>query len=190
MAGTSAPKPPSPASCTTILIFIVNLQIPLSRGPPANSSLSEALFHPSAPAFMSPPPRRLAPPRGTSARRAATPPLAPRGGTHAGGDSLVGLGRAAFRGEGFVAADALARHPGIEKERPPVDFDRHVRRQRQRVLDPALADVAPRAHHVGDDIDLKRFQAAHRECPRCVSAPKSKPNGLQDKCAGGMSRTT
>ena len=36
-------------------------------------------------------------------------------------------------------------------------LDRHLRRQRQRVLDAALADVAPRAHHVGDDIDLQRF---------------------------------
>ncbi len=78
-------------------------------------------------------------------------------GDNASGDALVGLGRAELRGEVFVAADALARHPGIEKERPPADLDRHIRHQRQRVLDAALADVAPWAHHIGDDVDVKRF---------------------------------
>src|SRR5450432_2434770 len=38
MAGTSAQKPPSSASCTTILIFIVDLQTRLSPGYSANSS--------------------------------------------------------------------------------------------------------------------------------------------------------
>src|SRR6266699_1392512 len=66
------------------------------------------------------------------------------------GDALVSLRRAEFRGEVFVTADPFARHPVVEKERPPVNLDRHIARQRQRVLDPALADVAPRAHHVGD----------------------------------------
>jgi hypothetical protein len=79
------------------------------------------------------------------------------GGDDAAGDALIGFGRTEFCREVFVAADPLARHPGIEEERPPVDLDRHIRRQRQRVLDAALADVAPRADHVGDDVDLKRF---------------------------------
>ena len=56
-----------------------------------------------------------------------------------------------------VAADALARHPGIEEERTPVHFDRNVRHQRQRVLDPLFADIAPGADHVGNDVDFQRF---------------------------------
>jgi len=43
-----------------------------------------------------------------------------------------------IRGEVFVAADAFAGHPRIEKERPPANFHRHIRHQRQRVLDPPL----------------------------------------------------
>src|SRR6185503_5949801 len=71
----------------------------------------------------------------------------------ASGNRLVALGRAELLGEIFVAADALARYPVIEKIRPPMDLDRDVRAQFQRLLQPALADEAPRTHHVGDDID-------------------------------------
>src|ERR1700692_4405695 len=83
-------------------------------------------------------------------------PLFVRRRDDAAGDALVSFDRAEFRREVFIAADALARDPGIEKERPPANLDRNIRRQRQRVLDPALADVTPGAHDVGDDIDLKR----------------------------------
>ena len=86
-------------------------------------------------------------------------PLLAGGRDDAAGNALIGFDRAEFRGEIFVAADALAGHPGIEEERPPADLDRHIRHQRQRILDPALADIAPRADHVGDDVDL---QAASR----------------------------
>ena len=65
-------------------------------------------------------------------------PLLARRRYDAAGNALVGLGRAEFRGEIFVAADALARHPGIEEERPPVHFHGNVRHQRQRILDPRL----------------------------------------------------
>jgi hypothetical protein len=74
---------------------------------------------------------------------------------HAAGDALVGFDRAEFGGEIFVAADALARHPGIEEERPPAHFDGNIRHQRQGVLDPAFSDIAPRADHIGDDVDLQ-----------------------------------
>src|SRR5262249_31112595 len=45
----------------------------------------------------------------------------------------------------------------------------HVGDERQRVLDPLLADIAPGADHVGDDVDLQRLQAhgaSSRETPK------------------------
>jgi hypothetical protein len=89
-------------------------------------------------------------------------PLFAGGVDDAAGNALVSLHRAELGGEIFVPADALARHPRIEEERPPVHFHRDVRHQRQRVFNPALADIAPRADHVGDDVDRQRFQGAHR----------------------------
>src|SRR5262249_37861301 len=53
------------------------------------------------------------------------------------------------------AVHALARHVGVELEGPPADLERAcARRQfRQRALETPLADEAPRADGVGNDID-------------------------------------
>src|SRR5258708_29023617 len=50
----------------------------------------------------------------------------------------------------------------MEKERPPVHLHRPILSQRQRALYSVLTDIAPGADDVGDDVDLKRFQGAHR----------------------------
>ena len=75
------------------------------------------------------------------------------GGGDAPGDLLVALGRAELGGEVLVAADALARHPGIEEIGVVAHLDRNIRLQRQGLLKPALSDEAPGADHVGDDVD-------------------------------------
>ena len=93
-------------------------------------------------------------------------PLLARRGNDASGNALVSLDRAELRGQVFVAADALARHPRIEEKRPEVHLHGNVRHQRERALDPLLADVAPGAHDVRDDIDLERFQGGHRRILR------------------------
>src|SRR6185436_7702538 len=45
------------------------------------------------------------------------------------------------------------RHVGIELEGPPPDLEFGLRRDRQRPLQPAFADEAPRADDVGDDVE-------------------------------------
>src|SRR5262249_56664044 len=92
-------------------------------------------------------------------------PLLARGLHDAAGNALVSLDRAELGGEIFLAADALARHPGIEEERPPAHFNGYIRHQRQGVLDAAFADIAPRADHVGDYVELQRLQVAHVDSP-------------------------
>src|SRR5262249_45134887 len=53
-----------------------------------------------------------------------------------------------------LAVHAFGGHVGIELIRPPADHDFDVLgRLGQRALEPALADEAPRANGVGDDID-------------------------------------
>ena len=84
-------------------------------------------------------------------------PLLARCRHDAAGNALVGIDRTKLGGEVIFPADTLARHPGVEEERPELHLDRNVRHERQRVLDPLLADIAPRAHHVGDDVDLQRL---------------------------------
>lgn len=76
---------------------------------------------------------------------------------HAPGYALIGFDRAELGGEIVLAADAFARHPGIEEERTEIQLDRNIGHERERALDPVLADIAPGAHHIGDDIDLERF---------------------------------
>src|SRR6202030_2695697 len=48
----------------------------------------------------------------------------------------------------------FARNPGIEEIGAPVDVDGDVGGLRQRRFEPVLADIAPRADHVGDDVDM------------------------------------
>src|SRR6516164_7488831 len=44
-----------------------------------------------------------------------------------------------------------------------MNVDRNIRHQRQRVFQAALADEAPGANHVGDDVDAKRRWRAGRD---------------------------
>ena len=81
------------------------------------------------------------------------------------GDALVELARAlgaAELGQAVLGAvDALARHVGIELEGVPGDGEAQVLllQDVERALEVALADVAPGADRVGDDVD-----AANRLC--------------------------
>src|SRR5262249_35845826 len=74
------------------------------------------------------------------------------------GDRLVDLARpvaaAELRAPIVAARTAPGRHVGVEREGPP--GHRHVgaAAQRQRALEAALADVAPRADRVRDDVDI------------------------------------
>src|SRR5207247_6981861 len=43
-----------------------------------------------------------------------------------------------------------------EAIRVRADLDRNIRAQFQRLLQPTLADEAPRAHHVGNDVNRER----------------------------------
>jgi len=91
-------------------------------------------------------------------------PLRWRAATTRPGDALVCLDRAELRAEIFVAADCPSRgNPGIEEERPPVDFDRHNPAPAPaRVLDPALADCSHHGHTTSEtNVDLK---AVFRVC--------------------------
>ena len=78
------------------------------------------------------------------------------GGDDAFGDHGVTLGRTEFGLQIGLPVDAFARNPGIEEIRPPIDIDGDVGNERDRGFEPALADKAPRTHHVGNDIDMKR----------------------------------
>src|SRR5258708_34101588 len=69
----------------------------------------------------------------------------------------------------------------MEKERPPVHFHRHILSQRQRALDAVLADIAPGADDVGDDVDLKRFQGAHRGLLGSFSSGRDKRQMLRQQ---------
>ena len=63
---------------------------------------------------------------------------------------------AAELGEAVLGAvDALARHVGIELEGMPGDGEAQVLllEEVERALEMALADVAPRADRIGDDVD-------------------------------------
>ena len=74
------------------------------------------------------------------------------------GDRLVDLARPVAAAElgphVIVARHAFGRHVGIELERPPGDGDVVAAAQIERALEAPLADVAPRADRVGDDVDV------------------------------------
>jgi hypothetical protein len=78
-----------------------------------------------------------------------------------------GLGHPLVHRERLVARDVellrqavgqglgCGRRGRVELEAPPLDLDIVTAvEQRERLLEPALADVAPRADHVGPDLDL------------------------------------
>ena len=77
-------------------------------------------------------------------------------GDDALGDAVVALGRAELGGQIFLARDAFARNPVVEEIGAPMHLDRDVGLERERLFQAALADEAPRADHVGDDVDAKR----------------------------------
>jgi hypothetical protein len=89
-------------------------------------------------------------------------PLDRGGGNDALGDHGIALGRTEFGLQISLPVDAFARNPGIEEIRPPMDVDRDIGNERQRIFQPALADEAPGANHVGDDVDAKRGWRAGR----------------------------
>src|SRR5690606_1862989 len=67
---------------------------------------------------------------------------------------------------------------GVEQERMPVQFDlgRRIAQQRQRALEPALADPAPGADHVGPDIDSHApIMAAERAAAKAAAAAGATP---------------
>ena len=74
------------------------------------------------------------------------------------------------------AVAALLRHVGIELERVPVHREAQplLRQRRQRALQLALADIAPRADRVGDDVDPRPGPAAS-ESPSAWPAHLTRP---------------
>ena len=83
-------------------------------------------------------------------------PLRGGGGNDAFGDGAIAFDRAELGLEISLAVDALTRDPGIEKKRPPGDVDGNVGNERHCRFEPVFADIAPRAHDIGDDIDVQR----------------------------------
>jgi len=83
-------------------------------------------------------------------------PLRGGGGNDAFGDGAIAFDRAELGLEISLAVDALTRDPGIEKKRPPGDVDGNVGNERHRRFEPVFADIAPRTHDIGDDIDVHR----------------------------------
>ena len=80
--------------------------------------------------------------------------LGQTGGCHGGMHPLDPRGAAEFPVEIGLAVDAVGRQVGIEKKRPPLNRDTGVGPQGQRMLEPALADIAPRAHRIENILDL------------------------------------
>ncbi len=76
---------------------------------------------------------------------------------------VVALDRAELGDEIFLAADAFARHPRIEEVGTEPHLDRDLRLERNRLLQEALADIAPRAYHVGHDIDRQGCGIGHEK---------------------------
>src|SRR5262249_22956875 len=78
---------------------------------------------------------------------------------------VVTLDRAELGDEILLAADALARNPRIEEVGTEPHLDRNLRLECNRLLQETFADVAPRAYHVGYDIDRQGCGVTH-EKPR------------------------
>ncbi len=71
-------------------------------------------------------------------------------------DALRVGAAAEFGGEIIGARHAAGGHVGVELEGPPGDVGGKARALRQRGFEPALADEAPGANDVGDDVDVHR----------------------------------
>ena len=84
------------------------------------------------------------------------------------------------------AVDALARHVGIELEGMPGDGEAQVLllQEVERALELALADVAPRADHIGDDVDT-----ADRLRPGPWRIPSRLRNSLYPRRIAGNEET-
>src|SRR5690606_35525695 len=52
-----------------------------------------------------------------------------------------------------ASIDPFGRNAGVELIRPPARVEFDVGTQRLRLLEAPLADIAPRTHHVRDDVD-------------------------------------
>src|SRR5690606_40880324 len=76
-----------------------------------------------------------------------------RRGLGAGEHLRAALGATELPRIGLAQRDGFGPGLGVEQERMPVQFDlgRRIAQQRQRALEPALADPAPGADHVGPD---------------------------------------
>src|SRR5262249_29957175 len=68
---------------------------------------------------------------------------------------LVAVDRAELGGEVFGPADAGARHPGVQKIGPVSHRHGNLGLEGDPLLEPALGDEAPRADHVGHEVDRK-----------------------------------
>ena len=103
----------------------------------------------------------------------------------AAGNALVALGRAELGGEVFVPAHAFARHPWIEEIGVVAHFNRNIRLERQRLLKTSFSDEAPRANHVGNDVDRQAVYGLGRAWrPReSVPARLSRPITRRQPCA-------
>src|SRR5262249_17149845 len=66
---------------------------------------------------------------------------------------LIAIDRAEFGGEIFSAADAGARHPGVQEVGPIAHRHRNLGLKGDRLLKPALADETPWADDIGYDVD-------------------------------------
>src|SRR5581483_7922903 len=78
-------------------------------------------------------------------------------------DALITFRGAELGGEVLLPRNALTRNPVVEKIGPVVDFDRDVGIERNRPFEPPLADEAPRADHIGNDVDTNRLLVGHGE---------------------------
>src|SRR5919108_3522869 len=86
-------------------------------------------------------------------------------------NGAVAFGRAEFSREIVLAAHPLSGYPGIEKKGPKANLDGKLGAQRNRRVEAALADVAPRADHVGNHVDRQ----AHARLPREPSGSGDEP---------------
>ena len=77
------------------------------------------------------------------------------------GDAFVALGRAELGGQVVLARDAFARNPVVEEVGTPMHLNRNVGLELERRFQAMLADEAPRADHVGNDVDADRLSVGH-----------------------------
>src|SRR5579885_3781062 len=84
---------------------------------------------------------------------------------HTLSDALVALWRTKLSGEVLLARNALARDPVVQEIWMPMNLDGHVWFEPDGLFQPALADEAPRANHIGNDVDAHRRLIGHGRAP-------------------------